>query len=80
MLSDEDVSARALELSRWIREGRNFPNDYRNIEMISHLGSELVGDLIEERERLKQRIDELQARLRRHSTAQSRMTPPFTRP
>ena len=62
MLSDKDVSVRVLALRDWIREGRNFPNNYRNIEMISYLAGELVGDLIKERERLKQRIDKLQER------------------
>ena len=67
-MSDEEVSARALELGRWIREGRNYPNNYRNIQMISHLAWELMGDLTNDRNQLKQQVEELRAKLRnRHN-------------
>jgi hypothetical protein len=49
MLSDKEIKDKYDCLQDWIKEGREFPNNYRNIEQISIQSIALIDGLILDR-------------------------------
>ena len=63
MLSDVELEDRVKILNEWLRQGQKFPNNYRNMEMIVPLTTNLVGDLVADRKQMIRQLDRLKARL-----------------
>jgi hypothetical protein len=63
MVSDVELEDRIKILNVWLREGQKFPNNYRNMEMIVPLTTNLINDLVSERKKLIKQLDRLNARL-----------------
>jgi hypothetical protein len=64
-LSDSELKDRVQQLDMWIEEGRKYPNNYRNIQTISDLSSDLVRDLMLDRAARTTEIKELTSELKR---------------
>jgi hypothetical protein len=58
-LTDQGIHDRVNQLNEWISEGMRYPNNYRNIRMISVLSTSLIIELLDERERMIDEIKEL---------------------
>jgi hypothetical protein len=59
ILSDIDLDNRIYQLNSWIAEGKKFPNNYRNIQIISDLSSNLIEDLVADRIVMMEEIKQL---------------------
>jgi hypothetical protein len=63
-ITDSELIDRVQQLDTWIEEGRKFPNNYRNIQMISDLSRELIRDLMSDRAARIEEIKQLKSELK----------------
>jgi hypothetical protein len=60
MVSDRQLESDIENLEQWINEGRKFPNNYRNIQMISEQSIKLINKLVRDRAAMQRRIQNLE--------------------
>jgi len=62
-VSDQELKERILNLKMWINQGRDFPNNYTNIQTISQVSMGLIADLVSDRVIMFKEIKRLETEL-----------------